>query len=116
MPVRCVACAEAVAASRCTHWCRWNRWRRRRCALYSTNNNWTGRIAPPGYHSEHTSSGFCRIFAYRKLPMTYCVSLNLSEGLAFVSVSRTFAGVDHIVTIRMLPVFGVPGERLVVLQ
>ncbi|HTN31336.1 MAG TPA: proteasome-type protease [Pseudomonas sp.] len=48
--------------------------------------------------------------------MTYCVALNLAEGLVFVSDSRTNAGVDHIATFRKLHVFGVPGERLLVLQ
>ncbi len=48
--------------------------------------------------------------------MTYCVAMNLCEGLVFVSDSRTNAGVDHIATFRKLYVFGTPGERLVVLQ
>ncbi|TWC28595.1 putative proteasome-type protease [Pseudomonas sp. SJZ079] len=48
--------------------------------------------------------------------MTYCVAMSLAEGLVFVSDSRTNAGVDHIATFRKLHVFGVPGERLIVLQ
>ena len=48
--------------------------------------------------------------------MTYCVAMNLADGLVFVSDSRTNAGVDHIATFRKLYVFGVPGERLIVLQ
>ncbi|MGY4535053.1 putative proteasome-type protease [Pseudomonas sp. TE3786] len=48
--------------------------------------------------------------------MTYCVALNLADGLVFVSDSRTNAGVDHIATFRKLHVFAVPGERLIVLQ
>ncbi|HSX89544.1 MAG TPA: proteasome-type protease [Pseudomonas sp.] len=48
--------------------------------------------------------------------MTYCVAMNLAEGLVFVSDSRTNAGVDNIATFRKLHVFGVPGERLIVLQ
>ncbi|HBX55457.1 proteasome-type protease [Pseudomonas sp. UBA2684] len=48
--------------------------------------------------------------------MTYCVAMNLVEGLVFVSDSRTNAGVDHIATFRKQHVFGVPGERLIVLQ
>ena len=48
--------------------------------------------------------------------MTYCVAMNLADGLVFVSDSRTNAGVDHIATFRKLHVFGVPGERLIVLQ
>lgn len=48
--------------------------------------------------------------------MTYCVAMNLADGLVFVSDSRTNAGVDHIATFRKLYTFGVPGERLIVLQ
>ena len=48
--------------------------------------------------------------------MTYCVAMSLEEGLIFVSDSRTNAGVDHIATFRKLHRFGVPGERLIVMQ
>ncbi|UVE16227.1 peptidase [Pseudomonas sp. LS44] len=48
--------------------------------------------------------------------MTYCVAMNLVDGLVFVSDSRTNAGIDHIATFRKLFTFGVPGERLIVLQ
>jgi putative proteasome-type protease len=48
--------------------------------------------------------------------MTYCVAMNLAEGLVLVADSRTNAGVDHIATYRKLHVFGLPGERLLVLQ
>lgn len=48
--------------------------------------------------------------------MTYCVAMRLAAGLAFVSDSRTNAGVDHISTFRKLHVFHQPGERLLVLQ
>ncbi|HBS81256.1 MAG TPA: peptidase, partial [Pseudomonas sp.] len=48
--------------------------------------------------------------------MTYCVAMNLADGLVFVSDSRTNAGVDHIATFRKLYRFGVPGERMIVLQ
>ncbi|AFM33807.1 MULTISPECIES: proteasome-type protease [Stutzerimonas stutzeri subgroup] len=48
--------------------------------------------------------------------MTYCVAMNLADGLVFVSDSRTNAGVDHIATFRKLYRFGIPGERLIVLQ
>lgn len=48
--------------------------------------------------------------------MTYCVGISLQPGLVFVSDSRTNAGVDHIATFRKLHVFGVPGDRLIVLQ
>ncbi len=48
--------------------------------------------------------------------MTYCVAMRLEEGLIFVSDSRTNAGIDHIATFRKLHRFGIPGERLIVLQ
>ncbi len=48
--------------------------------------------------------------------MTYCVGMRLQEGLLFASDSRTNAGVDHIATFRKLYRFGIPGERLIVLQ
>ncbi|KWR73455.1 putative proteasome-type protease [Pseudomonas citronellolis] len=48
--------------------------------------------------------------------MTYCVAMCLDEGLVFASDSRTNAGIDHIATFRKLFTFGVPGERLIVLQ
>ena len=48
--------------------------------------------------------------------MTYCVGLRLEQGLIFVSDSRTNAGIDHIATFRKLHRFGIPGERLLVLQ
>ncbi len=48
--------------------------------------------------------------------MTYCVGMRLEQGLIFVSDSRTNAGIDHIATFRKLHRFGVPGERLMVMQ
>ena len=48
--------------------------------------------------------------------MTYCVAMNLREGMVFVADSRTNAGVDQIATFRKLHVFSVPGERVLVLQ
>ena len=48
--------------------------------------------------------------------MTYCVAMRLQEGLVFVSDSRTNAGVDHIAVFRKLYVFGLEGERILVLQ
>lgn len=48
--------------------------------------------------------------------MTYCVALNLTDGLVFMSDTRTNAGIDHIAIFSKLHVFGVPGERLIVLQ
>lgn len=48
--------------------------------------------------------------------MTYCVALNLADGLVMVSDTRTNAGVDHIATFRKLHQFGIPGERVIFLQ
>jgi putative proteasome-type protease len=48
--------------------------------------------------------------------MTYCVAMRLAEGLVFVSDSRTNAGVDHIAVFRKLHLFGVEGDRVIVLQ
>lgn len=42
--------------------------------------------------------------------------MNLSEGLVFVSDSRTNAGLDHIATFRKLHTFGIAGDRFMVLQ
>ncbi len=48
--------------------------------------------------------------------MTYCVAMNLADGLVLVSDSRTNAGVDHIASFRKLYTFGMPGERVIMLQ
>ncbi|HWV11073.1 MAG TPA: proteasome-type protease [Pseudomonas sp.] len=48
--------------------------------------------------------------------MTYCVAMNLPEGQVFISDSRTNAGVDHIAIFRKLHLFGVEGERVLMLQ
>jgi putative proteasome-type protease len=47
--------------------------------------------------------------------MTYCVGMQLNDGLVFLADSRTNAGVDHISTFRKMTVFEHPGERLLVL-
>jgi putative proteasome-type protease len=47
--------------------------------------------------------------------MTYCLAVKVNDGLVFASDSRTNAGVDYISTYRKMHVFGVPGERLLVL-
>ena len=47
--------------------------------------------------------------------MTYCIGVQLDDGLVFLSDSRTNAGVDHISTFRKMTVFEHPGERLMVL-
>jgi putative proteasome-type protease len=41
--------------------------------------------------------------------MTYCVALRLNDGLAFLSDSRTNAGVDQIGTYRKMNVYEIPG-------
>lgn len=48
--------------------------------------------------------------------MTYCVAMSLADGLVFISDTRTNGGVDHIATFRKLHVFGIDGERVIVLQ
>ncbi len=47
--------------------------------------------------------------------MTYCVAMALSEGLVFMSDSRTNAGVDHVSTFCKMTVLEEPGERVLVL-
>lgn len=46
--------------------------------------------------------------------MTYCIGLNLDEGLVLASDSRTNAGVDHIRRAGKMRVFAQDGERVVV--
>jgi putative proteasome-type protease len=47
--------------------------------------------------------------------MTYCLAIKVDDGLVFASDSRTNAGVDYVSTYKKMFVFGVPGERLMVL-
>jgi putative proteasome-type protease len=47
--------------------------------------------------------------------MTYCVGVQVNEGLVFLSDSRTNAGVDHVSTFRKMAFFEVPGERVIVI-
>lgn len=46
--------------------------------------------------------------------MTYCIGLNLEQGLLFASDSRTNAGVDDVRRASKMRVFAVPGQRLIV--
>ncbi len=48
--------------------------------------------------------------------MTYCVALKTDAGLAFLSDTRTNAGVDNISTYRKMHVWEQPGERVIVLM
>ena len=48
--------------------------------------------------------------------MTYCVAMNVSAGLVFLSDTRTNAGIDHVSTFRKMAVFEQPGERVLVLM
>ncbi len=48
--------------------------------------------------------------------MTYCVGLDLTDGLVMLADSRTNAGVDHISTFSKLHVFEQPGERMIALM
>src|SRR5678816_3636094 len=47
--------------------------------------------------------------------MTYCVGVQVDEGLVFLSDSRTNAGVDDISTFRKMMFFETAGERAIVL-
>lgn len=47
--------------------------------------------------------------------MTYCLAIKVNDGLIFASDSRTNAGVDYVSTFSKMHVFGVPGERALVL-
>lgn len=47
--------------------------------------------------------------------MTYCVGLDLMEGLVMLSDSRTNAGMDNISTFSKMTIFEVTGERVMVL-
>ncbi|MFP4154816.1 MAG: peptidase [Halothiobacillaceae bacterium] len=47
--------------------------------------------------------------------MTYCVAINVDEGLVFASDSRTNAGIDHVSTYTKMHAFVWPGERAFVL-
>ena len=44
--------------------------------------------------------------------MTYCVALNLQEGMIFASDTRTNAGVDHVSTFKKMFRFAIEGERV----
>jgi putative proteasome-type protease len=46
--------------------------------------------------------------------VTYCVGVQVDDGLVFLSDSRTNAGVDHVSTFRKMTVFEMPGERVIV--
>jgi putative proteasome-type protease len=47
--------------------------------------------------------------------MTYCVGLKIDRGLAFMSDTRTNAGVDNISTFRKMHVWEEPGDRVIVM-
>ena len=47
--------------------------------------------------------------------MTYCVGLDLKDGLVLLSDTRTNAGVDNIATFSKMYVYEVPGERVITL-
>ena len=48
--------------------------------------------------------------------MTYCVGMQLNNGLIFMSDTRTNAGVDNISTFRKMFTFEAPGERFITLM
>jgi len=49
------------------------------------------------------------------LHMTYCVGIHVEEGIAFLSDSRTNAGVDHLSTYSKMFSFAEHGERTIVI-
>ena len=48
--------------------------------------------------------------------MTYCVAINVEEGLVLLSDTRTNAGVDNISRFRKMFTWDLPGERAVALM
>ena len=47
--------------------------------------------------------------------MTYCVGLDLKDGMVLLSDTRTNAGVDNISTFSKMHVFEKKGDRVIVL-
>ncbi|HEX3499623.1 MAG TPA: proteasome-type protease [Stellaceae bacterium] len=47
--------------------------------------------------------------------MTYCVGLDLKDGIVLLSDTRTNAGIDHVSTFGKMHLFEVPGERVITL-
>jgi putative proteasome-type protease len=47
--------------------------------------------------------------------MTYCLGLDLEDGLVLLSDTRTNAGVDHVSTFSKMHVVEIPGERVITL-
>lgn len=48
--------------------------------------------------------------------MTYCVALQLKQGLVFMADTRTNAGLDNISTYRKMHSFEIPGDRAITLM
>ena len=46
--------------------------------------------------------------------MTYCVAISVDAGICFIADSRTNAGVDNVSTYSKMHIFGVDGERQIV--
>ena len=47
--------------------------------------------------------------------MTYCVAIQVNDGLVFASDTRTSAGVDDVRTYTKMHAFEFPGERVLVI-
>ena len=47
--------------------------------------------------------------------MSYCLGIQVDEGLVFAADSRTNAGVDSVSTFRKVILYDKPGERVLVL-
>src|ERR1700757_3897820 len=48
--------------------------------------------------------------------MTYCVGLDLKDGIVLLSDTRTNAGIDHISTFGKMHVFEKPGDRVIAMM
>jgi len=59
-----------------------------------------------GYGSKQASKGN---------PLTYCVAIRVSQGLVFMSDSRTNAGPDQLGAVSKMHSFDVPGDRAICL-
>ena len=46
--------------------------------------------------------------------MSYCLGIQVDEGLVFAADSRTNAGVDSVSTFHKVFIFDKPGERVIV--
>jgi putative proteasome-type protease len=99
-----------VEQARCQLW--WRVDQRKFAVLAAADRSMPVRPAPPRTTAARPQ------FAKNRLSsrsMTYCLAINVNDGLVFAADSRTNAGVDYVSTYRKMYTFGTPGDRLVVL-